>query len=665
MSTQPAPSATSGAAASAPYLPQNGTVLQRAERAAELLALQQIYQYEAWAGIDLPMATTGAAIASLPWLGSWLRGQAENLLHAAINLELWKALRTLTAKAASSPSASAGAPAALSSALSSSELLTWLRQEVVHREGSCEAIEELARRILATGASGGPSLSPAASAASAASASAAPPFAGTADYAAVYPLYPVAEIVQSWQDDRTFASQRLAGLNPMLVQGVTADGEVGVAWPALRKKLAPAVDDRVVSQFLPGDTLARAVAERRLFVCDYAALGTVTADPDAPGVFAGKRPIAPIALYVRTADFDGLQLAAIQLDQGVADPPVMLACEAQADRAASTWTVAKLFVQAADLSYNQAVNHLGMTHLLEEAFALATYRHLAPSHPLHVLFSFHFAALFVINELGKLTLLKSGPTGLLNTLLETGLGGSAGLINAAYRTWTFADLDFEKALERRGTTAEVLPYFPYRDDGQLVWDVLGRYARDYVQLYYKSGSDVLSDYELQAWSRELRTTGQITSLPELAKVDDVVAVVQRLLWTAGPQHAAVNFPQVEYTTFVPNSPGAPFAPPPPAPLATADLPAERVLATLPPPGNTQSQVQISYTLAGYHYDHLLDYFAQLSPAAAAICRKYHDELAGPEVTGAIEARNRSRASTDGLLPYATLLPRNIPNSTSV
>lgn len=115
---------------------------------------------------------------------------------------------------------------------------------------------------------------------------------------------------------------------------------------------------------------------------------------------------------------------------------------------------------------------------------------------------------------------------------------------------------------------------------------------------------------------------------------------------------------------VPNSPGAPFAPPPPSPLATADVPPSRVLATLPPATNTQTQVQISYTLAGYHHDRLLDYSSKLSAPAAAVCSKYHAELCGP-VTAAIDARNLVRASTTGLLPYSTLLPANIPNSTSV
>jgi hypothetical protein len=44
--------------------------------------------------------------------------------------------------------------------------------------------------------------------------------------------------------------------------------------------------------------------------------------------------------------------------------------------------------------------------------------------------------------------------------------------------------------------------------------------------------------------------------------------------------------------------------------------------------NTQTQVSITHTLAGYHYDELLDYADDLEPNAAAICKRYHDQLIG-------------------------------------
>jgi arachidonate 15-lipoxygenase len=171
--------------------------------------------------------------------------------------------------------------------------------------------------------------------------------------------------------------------------------------------------------------------------------------------------------------------------------------------------MAKMFVQAADLNLNQAVNHLGETHLTEEAFAIAMHRQLAVEHPLYILLSFHFAALIVINKLGELTLLNKA--GLIQNILEGGLSGSLELIQNAYAGWDFNDFDFPVRTAKRGLDPVSLPYFPYRDDGQLIWDTLGSYVDDYIALYYKTDKDVTGDYELQNWATDLRTACSLAS----------------------------------------------------------------------------------------------------------------------------------------------------------
>jgi arachidonate 15-lipoxygenase len=232
----------------------------------------------------------------------------------------------------------------------------------------------------------------------------------------------------------------------MIIQRVTADGSPGANWAELRKKLSPKIGDAALEPFFcPPITLDKAVSDNRLFVADYKELGAVTGDQNAPGWQKGLKIQAPIALYLRTDDFAGLNLIAVQLDQGAAAGnsfAVMLAADAGKPGQANNWLLAKICVQAADLSYNQAVNHLGQTHLIEEAFVLATRRQLAVQHPLNVLLSRHFSALLVINAIGSLTLLKPGPTGLINQLLAPGLYGSLELIRNRYENWSFDQLDF-------------------------------------------------------------------------------------------------------------------------------------------------------------------------------------------------------------------------------
>lgn len=630
-------------------LPQNDGLLEREERMAQLALFQQGYTYDQNnTALPMPMGTEEAAALDLALLLSerpvatdWVAGQLGNQAAILIDVEIWRTLRKLadgtitTGQAASQIAGlSAQVPPPPPFGRTWDSLKSWFDTKLA------------------------PSDDP-------------PTMADLAAYANVYTTLPAQDIVQRWQDDRVFASQRLGGLNPMIIQRVTTGG-VGANWTTLRGKLSSRIDDTALAPFFRSPiTLDQAVAESRLFVADYHELGAVTGDPNAPGWQKGRRIQAPIALYVRTDDFDGLNLVAVQLDQGLAGGDgfaVMLAADAAKPGQENNWLLARICVQAADLSYNQAVNHLGQTHLIEEAFVLATRRRLAVQHPLNVLFSRHFAAVLVINALGSLTLLKPGETGLINQLLAPGLDGSLALIRNRYDRWSFDQLDFPSDLAGRGV--DTLPaYFPYRDDGQLIWTLLGQYAADYVGLYYLSDADVSADYELQAWASELGTVANGKSLvpgfpAAITTVAQLVPIVHRLLWTASAQHAAVNFPQVEYATFIPNYPGATYKAPP-TDFSGVTTTEQDLLATLAPVGNTQVQVSTAYALARYHYDQLLDYAATLTdPKAAALVAGYFDRLR-TEIRQTIVDRNNARANTAGLLAYPYFLPENIPNSTSV
>jgi arachidonate 15-lipoxygenase len=147
--------------------------------------------------------------------------------------------------------------------------------------------------------------------------------------------------------------------------------------------------------------------------------------------------------------------------------------------------------------------------------------------------------------------------------------------------------------------------------------------------------------------------GAITTVAQLSDI------VQRIIWTAGPQHAAVNFPQTEFTNFVPNAPGAITAEPLEGVVNESAL-----VALLPGKTATGAQVQVSYALAGYRYDQLLDYHLCAEDGSEAVVRKYQQLLVTEDRDQIIE-RNQQRAAQPGLLVYPYFLPENIPNSTSV
>ena len=491
-------------------------------------------------------------------------------------------------------------------------------------------------------------------------------FETLADYARLFTSKPVPAVASYWTDDDAFCDQRVAGLNPMILRRITEDGTVGLGWSRLAPRLASATDDSVLHAALgPDATWSSAVAAGQLFVTDYKALATIVADPDAVGDDAGKRVLAPIGVFARRADEDHLRPVLIQLGQ-TPDSPV------HTPGVAPDWLMAKTYLQTADLNYNQLINHLGLVHLIQDAMAIAMHRQLDSRHPLFRLLQKHFAAMLIINFGGELVLV--GSTGIVAKILEEGGEGSADLINEAYERWSFDDLDFEAGLRDRGLwQPEVLPYFPYRDDGKRLWDTLGDYVTRYLEFYYgpvgteRANAAVREDWELQAWLNELSAEGtgdggglgKVAGLP--ASIDDLqtlATIVHRIVWTAGPQHAAVNFPQVDFASYVPNLPGANYRAPIEGPVSQSDL-----LAMMPPVKQAKTQWQTTYELAGYHYDRLLDYADDMDEAIRPLVSSTFDTLQGP-VTQAIEAANQAREQA-GRLTYRWLLPDNVPNSTSV
>lgn len=100
-----------------------------------------------------------------------------------------------------------------------------------------------------------------------------PDFSSFADYAKVFTIFKAPDIVDTWQDDRIFASQRMAGLNPMALNLVTADGSAGMGWTQLSPKLSAAINDRAIKPLLgPAATIPQAIQQNRLFVTDFAPL---------------------------------------------------------------------------------------------------------------------------------------------------------------------------------------------------------------------------------------------------------------------------------------------------------------------------------------------------------------------------------------------------------
>lgn len=460
--------------------------------------------------------------------------------------------------------------------------------------------------------------------------------------------------------DREFARQRLAGQNPMIIRRVQATDRA-------------LLDSLGTSELTTGLDLTQAANANQLFMADYPLLAGLTAAECHPGRYVGS----PIALFHHSQQ--GLEPVLIQLEPG-------RVVTHKQDR--DQWMQAKLYVQVADVTHHELIDHLCNTHLAMEAFAIATPRQLPANHPLCRLLKPHFQFLLAINTRGNEILLSEGAA--IDNLMAPIRDVSLELIDRAYRDRPFEDYALPKNLEQRGVTSSYLPDFPYRDDALLLWQAINTYVSNFLQQYYRNDQAILTDPYLQAWAAELGqplnqrpvqefpqapawmpddiSTAIGLNLPErpayarvpgfpgaISSLQQLIDIATTIIFTCGPQHAAVNFSQFDYVGYVPNAPLAAYCSPKDC-KSLADL--------LPPADKDIAQIELTFALSGIRWGQLgsseLIQFSDLGDRA--VLKQFQQDL--KEIEQKIQERDQQRRNKDGIT-YPYLLPSRIPNSINI
>ena len=93
---------------------------------------------------------------------------------------------------------------------------------------------------------------------------------------------------------------------------------------------------------------------------------------------------------------------------------------------------------------------------------------------------------------------------------------------------------------------QVLPHYPFRDDGILIWNAINKWVSAYVTTWYANDNDVKADRELQAWGADIASPswGKVNNFGNGQGFDGIANLVEAVtmtIFTAGPQHAAINF----------------------------------------------------------------------------------------------------------------------------
>lgn len=415
------------------------------------------------------------------------------------------------------------------------------------------------------------------------------------DYKNLFKTLPLPPIADTFQDDTVFADMRVAGPNPLVIVKMTG--------PIAK---FPVTNQQFQSVMGSNDDLDTAIAQGRVYVADYAALDWLVNGSYLTYQKYLWAPIAMFALPQGTGADRRLQPVAIQVGQRPgSDNPIFT--RPAPDASSRDWDKAKTAVQIADGNYHEAVSHLGQTHLVVEAFIMATNNQLS-GHPVYNLLWPHFEGTLFINNAAQAKLVAPGGT--VDAILSGTIDSSR---VAAVKATQAILFDFRASsppelLAGRGVdNVQQFPYYPYRDVALPIWNAILGWTTDYVATLYATDDGPANDKQLQNWVAELtshqggrvKNVGAVVDGTEVIQTQEQLAkVLAIIVFTASAQHSAVNFPQASIMSFAPAMPLAGYNPVPSS---------GPWLAILPPLDQALTQLNLGTLLGSVHYTTLGQY----------------------------------------------------------
>jgi len=478
-------------------------------------------------------------------------------------------------------------------------------------------------------------------------------------YNDLFQRIPLPDFALWFQNDEMFALQRVGGQNPVVIQRVEWTGELATRFP-----VSEADYKRVMGK---DDSLKAASADDRLYLCDYReSLENVIAGDFPP--LAGQKFInVPMALFALDRENRRvLRAVAIQAGQDPKSNPVITPPDGPDDDRYWNWEIAKTIVQNADCNDSEFYRHLGLGHLLTEAFVIATYRTLPREHPLYVLLTPNYKGTLFTNNTAITSINTEGSYLNITEMIFAGtVDSTLGIAGNSVADVNYNDNMLANNLRIRGVDdPAAFPNYPYRDDALLVRDSIFRWVRDYVGLYYESDLDVMGDYELQNWAREVSSMhgARIRGVGDVAdgRIETrryLIEVMTEVIYTASAHHALTNFPLDDYELYEPGWPGALYKPAPKSAKGATRLEWLGYLSKL----NIAILQQALGFVVGSTYYTKLGYYAAChfnDWRVEGPLRDFQNDLA--DVESIIRQRNEKR-----VLRYPYLLPSRIPASTNI
>ncbi|XP_066524197.1 polyunsaturated fatty acid 5-lipoxygenase-like isoform X2 [Hoplias malabaricus] len=421
------------------------------------------------------------------------------------------------------------------------------------------------------------------------------------------------KLMQNWKEDLNFGYQFLNGCNPIIIQKCA---QIPEKFPVTHEMVAVCLERDL--------TLEEELKAGNIYLADYEILDGIPPNdkyPDTVHYLA-----APMCLFYKNSKNKILPIA-IQLSQTPGEQsPIFLPSDDTND-----WLLAKMWVKSSDFQVHETISHFLRTHLISEVFGIAMYRQLSAAHPISKLLLPHVRFTVAINAKARDKLIS-----------EEGI--------------------FDKSIKARGM--EELPNYFYRDDGNRVWDVVKRFVSKVVGIYYTSDKTVQKDEEIQAFVKDVCSSGMQDfdycefpkSLQTREQLIDYLTVV---IFTASAQHAAINFGQFDWYSWIPNAPCT-MRKPPPTKKGKVDM--NFIMECLPDRGRSCLILATVWTLSQFQENELFlgmypdEHFVEKPVRVAQ--ETFRKELS--EVSKSIKNRNEGKR-----MQYCYLCPEKIPNSVAI
>eukprot|EP00092_Neocalanus_flemingeri_P065524 GFUD01079698.1.p1 GENE.GFUD01079698.1~~GFUD01079698.1.p1 ORF type:complete len:1168 (+),score=312.67 GFUD01079698.1:40-3543(+) len=348
--------------------------------------------------------------------------------------------------------------------------------------------------------------------------------------------------MDNWDSDEEFGRQTMNGMHPVNLHRIKE----------LPEKF-PVTEAHMEGILQRGLTLQEEIEKGNMYMIDLKIL-----DGISTGTYEDQKLFlaVPMVLFYLPPN-EKLIPVAIQLGQlPGTDFPIWTPNDTRED-----WLLAKFWFRNADAQVSQLVTHLAQSHFILEPFAVGMFRSLSLAHPIHKLMKENLKSLIAIDTKAREVLITPGGVGDVSLTVGHGSNGIIETLTKAYQNYSYKGMNYKNDLVQRDVME--LPGYHHRDDSIKLWDATLSYMQDMVNHFYDSDSDVIEDWEVQAWVKDVFNNGfgKMKNLQQasigvpssLATKDELVEYLQTIFYTT-VRHAFVDFYFFEYTRFAPNSP---------------------------------------------------------------------------------------------------------------